>query len=150
MASLRNGKQAGGRIEYVRIFFVVAVLVLVIASINFMNLTTAQSSKRAKEVGTAQNGWCGQIAACVSISCGVDGDGHFFIFVSGCHHLPDASFFQRHSRQKTSLDLFDGQPLIIFCFGYSFFTGLVSGSYPALYISGFNPASVLKGQMKSA
>jgi ABC-type antimicrobial peptide transport system permease subunit len=46
-----NGKLVGGRIEYVRIFFVVAVLVLVIASINFMNLTTAQSAKRAKEVG---------------------------------------------------------------------------------------------------
>src|SRR5258706_69253 len=46
-----NGKQSGGRITYVRIFFTVAIFVLLIASINFMNLSTAQATKRAKEVG---------------------------------------------------------------------------------------------------
>jgi putative ABC transport system permease protein len=143
-----NGKQAGGRIEYVRIFFIVAVLVLVIASINFMNLTTAQSSKRAKEVGLRKT--VGAIKAQLTFQFLAES----MVMVIFSSLLAIAityimlPFFNDVAGKKLSLDLLDGQPVIIFL-SVIIFTGLVSGSYPALYISGFNPASVLKGQMKS-
>ena len=143
-----NGKQAGGRIEYVRIFFVVAILVLVIASINFMNLTTAQSSKRAKEVGLRKT--VGAIKAQLTFQFLAESMvmvifSSLLAVVITYLMLP---FFNEVAGKKLSLDLLDTQPLIIFA-SVIIFTGLVSGSYPALYISGFNPASVLKGQMKS-
>jgi len=143
-----NGKQAGGRIEYVRIFFVVAILVLVIASINFMNLTTAQSSKRAKEVGLRKT--VGAIKAQLTFQFLAESM-VMVIFSSllavGITYLM-LPFFNEVAGKKLSLDLLDKQPMIIFA-AVIIFTGLVSGSYPALYIAGFNPASVLKGQMKS-
>jgi len=143
-----NGKQAGGRIEYVRIFFVVAILVLVIASINFMNLTTAQSSKRAKEVGLRKT--VGAIKAQLTFQFLAESMvmvifSSLLAVVITYLMLP---FFNDVAGKKLSLDLLDTQPLIIFA-SVIIFTGLVSGSYPALYISGFNPASVLKGQMRS-
>lgn len=143
-----SGKQTGGRIEYVRIFFVVALLVIIIASINFMNLTTAQSAKRAKEVGLRK-------------TVGAIKNQLIFQFLSESMVMVIFSallavaitylmlpLFNDIAGKKLSLDLFDGQPLVIFI-SVIFFTGLISGSYPALYLSGFNPASVLKGQMKS-
>lgn len=143
-----NGKQAGGRIEYVRIFFVVAILVLVIASINFMNLTTAQSSKRAKEVGLRKT--VGAIKAQLTFQFLAESM-VMVLFSSllalGITYLM-LPFFNDVAGKKLSFDLLDKQPVIIFV-GVIIFTGLVSGSYPALYIAGFNPASVLKGQMKS-
>jgi putative ABC transport system permease protein len=143
-----NGKQAGGRIEYVRIFFVVALLVLVIASINFMNLTTAQSAKRAKEVGLRKT--VGAIRSQLTFQFLAES----MVMVIFSSMLAVAitylmlPFFNDIAGKKLSLDLLETQPLIILIF-VIVFTGLVSGSYPALYISGFNPATVLKGQMKS-
>src|SRR5882672_8859203 len=143
-----NGKLAGGRIEYVRVFFVVAILVLVIASINFMNLTTAQSSKRAKEVGLRKT--VGAIKAQLTFQFLAESMvmvlfSSLLAVVITYLMLP---FFNEVAGKKLSLDLLDSQPMIIFA-SVIIFTGLVSGSYPALYISGFSPASVLKGQMKS-
>ncbi len=143
-----NGKLSGGRIEYVRIFFVVAILVLVIASINFMNLTTAQSSKRAKEVGLRKT--VGAVKAQLTFQFLAESMvmvifSSLLALVITYLMLP---FFNDVAGKKLSLDLLDSQPLIIFT-TVIFFTGLVSGSYPALYIAGFNPASVLKGQLKS-
>lgn len=143
-----NGIQAGGRIEYVRIFFVVAVLVLVIASINFMNLTTAQSSKRAKEVGLRKT--VGAVKS--QLTSQFLAESMVMVIFSSSIAIVITylmlPFFNDIAGKKLSLDLLDIQPLIIFS-SVIIFTGLVSGSYPALYISGFNPASVLKGQMKS-
>jgi len=143
-----NGKQTGGRIEQVRIFFGVAVLVLLIASINFMNLATAQSSKRAKEVGLRKT--VGAIKAqltfqFLSESMVMVIFSSLLAVVITYLMLP---FFNEVAGKTLSLDLLDSQSMIIFT-SLIIITGFVSGSYPALYIAGFNPASVLKGQMKT-
>jgi len=143
-----NGKLAGGRIESVRIFFVVAILVLLIASINFMNLTTAQSAKRAKEVGLRKT--VGAVKRQLAFQFLAESM-VMVIFSSLLAILITylmLPLFNEIAGKKLTLDLFAGQPMVIFI-SVIVFTGLVSGSYPALYISGFNPARVLKGQIKS-
>lgn len=141
-----NGKQAGGRIEYVRIFFGVGVLVLIIASINFMNLTTARSTKRAKEVGLRKT--VGAIKAQLAFQ--FMAESMMMVFLSSLLAVVVSYLmlpvFNEIAGKQISLDLLHGQPILILL-AVVIFTGLVSGSYPALYISGFNPAQVLKGQM---
>ncbi|MBI1770751.1 MAG: ABC transporter permease [Bacteroidetes bacterium] len=143
-----NGKQAGGRIEYVRIFFGVGILVLIIASINFMNLTTARSTKRAKEVGLRKT--VGAVKAQLAFQ--FMAESMMMVILSsvlaiGISYLM-LPLFNEIAGKKISLDLLTSQSIIVLA-SVVIFTGLISGSYPALYISGFNPARVLKGQMKS-
>lgn len=146
--NFENGKQAGGRIEYVRIFFIVAVLVLIIASINFMNLTTAQAAKRAKEVGLRKT--VGAVKSQLAFQ--FLSESMLMVLFSSVLALLMVylllPLFNDLSGKQLSISLFTGQPLLILL-SVILFTGLVSGSYPALYISAFNPAHVLKGQMKS-
>jgi predicted permease len=143
-----NGKQAGGRIEYVRIFFGVGILVLIIASINFMNLTTARSTKRAKEVGLRKT--VGAVKTQLAFQ--FMAESMMMVILSsilaiGISYLM-LPFFNEIAGKQISLDLLTGQPVVILV-TVIIFTGIISGSYPALYISGFNPALVLKGQMRS-
>ncbi|GCC51347.1 ABC transporter permease [Chryseotalea sanaruensis] len=143
-----NGVLTGGRIEYVRIFLIVAILVLVIASINFMNLTTAQSAKRAKEVGLRKTVGAvrGQLTAQFL--------GESMLMVAFSSMLAIAiSFlmlpiFNQIADKQLQLSLVDIPSLSIFI-AIILFTGLLSGSYPAFYVSSFQPSKVLKGQMKS-
>lgn len=143
-----NGKLVGGRIEYVRIFFVVAVLVLLIASINFMNLTTAQASKRAKEVGLRKA--VGAIRH--QLATQFLGESMLMVVMSSALALGITvllmPFFNEIADKKLSLSLVDASSALIFI-GIILFTGFLSGSYPALYVSGFQPSRVLKGQLKS-
>lgn len=146
--NFENGKQAGGRIEYVRIFFIVAVLVLIIASINFMNLTTAQATKRAKEVGLRKT--VGAVKTQLAFQ--FLSESMLMVLFSSVLGVVMVYLllpvFNEIAGKQLSIFPFTGEPLVILL-TVVFFTGLVSGSYPALYISAFNPASVLKGQMKS-
>lgn len=143
-----NGQLVGGRIEYVRIFFVVAILVLLIASINFMNLTTAQASKRAKEVGLRKA--VGAIR--YQLATQFLGESMLMVVLSGVLALGITLLlmpvFNEIADKKLSLSLIDAPSALLFT-GIILFTGFLSGSYPALYISGFQPSSVLKGQLKS-
>jgi putative ABC transport system permease protein len=144
----KNGVQTGGRIEYVRIFFAVGILVLVIASINFMNLTTAQASKRAKEVGLRKT--VGAVRGQLSFQ--FLGESMMMVVLASVLALL-VSFlllplFNDLAGKKLTMDLLSGAPVWIFA-AIVIFTGLLSGSYPALYLSKFTPAKVLKGQLKS-
>jgi len=138
-----DGKQSGGRIQYVRLFTYIACIILLIACINFMNLSTARSEKRAREVGVrkvlgAQRGrlvgqFIGEsiLLATLSVILGV-------ILISLL--LPA---FNLLVKEELSIGL--GQPLhILSLLIIALATGLVAGSYPALYLSGFNPVHVLK------
>jgi putative ABC transport system permease protein len=143
-----EGKQAGGRIEYVKIFFIVAVFVLAIACINFMNLATAQASKRAKEVGLRKvigavprqvfRQFMGESFITVWLSAVLA-----FVLVAVC--IP---FFNDLTGKQLSLDLLDYRVLLIGVL-LIVFTGFLAGSYPALFIAEFKPVQVLKGQLKS-
>jgi ABC-type antimicrobial peptide transport system permease subunit len=143
-----DGKQSGGRIEYVRIFFVVAVFVLFIACINFTNLATAQATKRAKEVGLRKvigavpmqlfRQFMGESFLTVILSA--------IIAVAGCLLL--LPFFNEITSKDLSLNLLDLKIVLIFG-SIVFFTAFVAGIYPSFFIAEFKPVDVLKGQLKS-
>lgn len=143
-----NGKQSGGRIEYVRIFFVIAIFILAIACINFMNLATAQASKRAKEVGLRK------VIGAVPRQLFYQFMGESFLtvlfssLVATLFVLILLPGFREVTRKELSFSLFNGSTLLIVA-GVICCTSLLAGSYPALFISEFKPVQVLKGQLKS-
>ncbi len=143
-----NGVQAGGRVEYVRLFSLIALFILGIACINFMNLSTAKSSRRMKEVGVKKTVGAGRsslitqylsesvLMALLSLGLGIA----FVLFL-----LPS---FNDITGKEINLQF--GPKLILVGLGLAIFTGLAAGSYPALYLSGFQPAMVLKGKLKGS
>ena len=136
-----------GNIQYVNTFFLVALFILVIACINFMNLATARSARRAKEVGLRKVVGAGRTELIGQFL----GESLFISFialliaVSIVYLLLPA--FSTLAGKQLSIQLVDGK-LIALLLGIALFTGLISGSYPALYLSGFKPVQVLKGNMK--
>jgi len=143
-----NGKQAGGRISYVKLFSIIAVFILLIACINFMNLSTAKASRRVKEVGIKK-----AIGADKSVLVfQYLGESLLMAFISLLVAvlivmlvLPQ---FNEVTGKALSLEL--NASILIMVVLITLITGLLAGSYPAFYLSGFNPVSVLKGNMKSS
>ncbi len=143
-----NGKYVGGRIERVKTFAIIALFILLIACINFMNLSTARSEKRAKEVGVrkvvgAQRG------ALVSQFIG---ESILLAFIAGVIALGIVALVLPSFNQLVEKDLFiDFSNLNFWLIAIAFvvFTGFIAGSYPAFFLSSFNPAKVLKGTFKS-
>jgi len=136
-----------GNIQYVNTFFVVALFILAVACINFMNLATARSARRAKEVGLRKVVGAGRMQLIGQFF----GESLFISFIAllmavcmVCLLLP---VFNDLAGKQLSIQLLDGK-LIALLLGIALFTGLVSGSYPALLLSGFKPVQVLKGNMK--
>ncbi|WP_162055778.1 ABC transporter permease [Pontibacter pamirensis] len=142
-----NGVQAGGRIEYVKLFSMIAIFILVIACINFMNLSTAKASRRIKEVGIKK----AMGANRESLILQYMGESMLMAFASLTValmfvELSLAPFNQITGKQLVlSLD----PRFVLAALGVSFLTGLLAGSYPALYLSGFKPAIVLRGKLDS-
>lgn len=147
-SEFENGKSSGGVIEYVRMFSIIAIFILVIACINFMNLATARSERRAREVGIRKTVGSNRrelilqfLAESIIIS--------FFAFFIALGIAETALPFYNGLVEKnlfidyTSLRFWATAAAIIFS------TGIVSGSYPAFYLSGFRPAAVLKGKMQA-
>ena len=144
-----NGVQAGGRIDYVKLFSVIAIFILVIACINFMNLSTAKAAARAKEVGikkvvgAGRGGLIGQYLA-ESLLMAIAS--MFLAAVMVVFILP---FFNQLTGKHIQLSHI-GSELIVSLLGITLFTGLISGSYPAFYLSRFKPIAVLKGKIKNS
>jgi len=134
----------GGAIEYVRLFAVIGILVLMIACINFMNLSTARSEKRAREVGIrkAVGSQRKQLIAqflTESMLTALLGFVIALLIVEfALPSLKDVGF------ENITFSLND-IPLMAVAFAGCIVTGLLAGSYPALYLSGFVPVKVLKG-----
>lgn len=143
----KNGVNVGGRIQYVWLFGIVGLFVLLLACINFMNLSTARSEKRAKEVGVrkAIGSARGQlIAQFFSESFLVVMVAFVFSLILVTALLP---FFNEVADKKIAM-LWSNPVFWIMGIGFSIFTGLVAGSYPALYLSSFQPVKVLKGTFR--
>lgn len=140
-----NGKLVGGRIEYVRLFSLVAVAILLIACINFMNLATAQAARRAKEVGVKKSVGAERnslIAQFLTESLVVALLAFLISLVAVWLFLP---IFNSITEKEMVLPV--AHPVILFgLLGISIFTGLIAGSYPALFLSGFKPVEILKNQ----
>jgi ABC-type antimicrobial peptide transport system permease subunit len=143
-----NGVQAGGRIEYVRLFSIIAIFILIIASVNYMNLSTAKASVRIKEVGIKKTIGVSRKALVVQYL----GESMLITFLSLGLALILVEIFlpQFNEITQKNLALIFNTNLIISILGITFFTGLISGSYPALYLSGFKPAVILKGKLHSS
>jgi len=137
-----------GNITYVRIFAVVAVFILIIAAINFINLTTARASKRAKEVGIRKvaGSFRGQlIRQFLSESILLSYIALFFALVLLLVFLP--IFCNLVVKPLTVGSLFQPGTLFLLL-GITLLVGILSGSYPAFMLSSFQPAAVIKGNIQ--
>ena len=142
-----NGKQNGGRIEYVKIFSIVAIIILVIACINFMNLATARSLRRAREIGVRKVVGASKRQLIAQFI----GESLFVSFIAICFSLLIVFLllpsFNTLTEKHLSIDLTDPSFLLILL-GLTLVTGIISGSYPALFMSSLRPIIVLKGLLK--
>ena len=146
-SDFKDGKNVGGRIEYVWLFGCIGVFVLIIACINFMNLATARSEKRAKEVGIRKS--IGSVRGQL-----------VFQFLTESFLIAFISFTLSLVLVQLTLPLFNqvvdkrmtilwNNPLFwLSGLLFSLITGLLAGSYPALYLSSFLPVKVLKGTFR--
>jgi len=146
-STFTNGKIDGGRIGYVRMFSIIAIFILLIACINFMNLTTARSVKRAKEIGVrkvvgALRG--GLIKQFISESLLLTTLSVSLALLLLMFALP---YFNQITQKEIALP-FNNLSFWLQLILVTLITGLVAGSYPALFLSSFNPVKVLKGTLK--
>lgn len=143
-----EGKQVGGRIEYVRLFSIIAIFILIIACINFMNLSTAKATRRLKEIGVKKAIGAGRKTLVFQYL----GESILMTFLSLITAILLVMLFLPQFNEITGKHLrlnFDGT-LILSVLGITLLTGLIAGSYPALYLSGFNPITVLKGKLTTS
>ena len=143
-----NGKVAGGRIEIIYLLLVIGILILGIACINFMNLSTAQSQNRAKEVGVRKVIGAGKgslISQFLIESILISMIACVLAIVIVELSLPA---FNKLSGRNLSIAY--GQPIFwISLFAFVLVTGLLAGSYPAFFLSAFRPIRVLKGELSN-
>jgi len=139
-----EGKQAGGRIEYVRLFSIIALLIIVIACINFMNLATARSEQRAREVGVRKVMGAGRgmlvrqfmsESVVMALVAMVVAALIVMAVLKPFNVLVDKQMVFSFSNPVISVGL---PVLAIVC-------GLLAGSYPSLYLSSFNPITIFRG-----
>lgn len=142
-----NGIPSGGRIEYVRLFSVIAVFILLIACINFMNLATARSVKRAKEVGIKKVVGAVKGALFRQFLLEAIITAFFAVLVAIALVIFLLPSFNQLTDKKIVLS-FSDPTLIISLFLITLVTGFIAGSYPAIFLSSLNPINCLKGSLK--
>lgn len=149
-SSFTNGvEDNGGFSTFVTLFGVIAAFILLIACINFMNLSTARSEKRAKEVGirkvvgAQKSGLIGQFI----------GESVLMAFMAGVVAIVlvqlSLPVYNRLIGENLSVNYGNVYTWLVFI-GFVLFTGLLAGSYPAFFLSSFRPVKVLKGTFKKA
>ena len=147
-AEFKDGKNIGGKIQFVWMFAMVGAFVLLLACINFMNLSTARSEKRSKEVGIRKvmgsvrkqlvNQFLSESLLMVSIS---------FVMAIAIVVL-SLPWFNVLANKKMTIPWSNGY-FIIVTLAFICVTSVLAGSYPAFYLSSFNPVKVLKGTFKA-
>lgn len=142
-----NGVNTGGQIEFVWLFGTISFFVLLLACINFMNLSTARSEKRAKEVGIRKA--IGSLRGQLIRLFYAESLFAVLIALAGALLLMALALPYFNEVADKRMHILWGNPwfwaaVLVFCF----ITGLIAGSYPALYLSGFRPVKVLKGTFR--
>ncbi|MCL6216982.1 ABC transporter permease [Zunongwangia pacifica] len=143
-----NGKLVAGKIITVRLFSVIAIFILLIACINFMNLSTARSEKRAKEVGIRKVVGAQKRNLILQFT----GESILITFFAGILALLLVFSFLNPFNQLVNKSLhidYTNFTFWLLIIGFILFTGLLAGCYPAFYLSSFQPAKVLKGKISS-
>jgi putative ABC transport system permease protein len=146
-SNFKDGYLSGGRIEYVRLFSIIAIFILIIACINFMNLTTARSVKRAKEIGVRKvvgalrssliRQFIGEAILLAILS----------LVIAILLVIALLPVFNELTG-KTIQPPFTNLSFWLSIAGLTVLTGILSGSYPALLLSSFKPVAILKGKLK--
>jgi putative ABC transport system permease protein len=142
-----NGKQSGGRIRYLKLFSIIAVFILLIACINFVNLSTAKAAQRLKEAG-------------IKKILGAERGALIFQYISESVLMAFAALAiailvafaltpEFNSITGKQLSLHFSSTFILVLVGIGLLTGLLAGSYPAFYLSGFKPVIALKGKLST-
>ena len=140
-----NGKIAGGRITYVRLFTLIALFILLIACVNYMNLSTAKGALKMKEVGIKKTIGASRKTLITQFLS----ESLLLTFIALFLAMGILTFLLPYFNELTGKQLqlqFETQHLL-FLLAVIMLTGLLAGSYPALYLSGFNPIAVLKGKL---
>jgi putative ABC transport system permease protein len=146
-SNFENGKVVGGRIAIVRMFGIIAAFILLIACINFMNLSTARSEKRAKEVGIRKTAGANKGLLVGQFI----GESILISMIAGTIALLAVYL------TLPAFNLLIGKELEVpvqnpgfwaAALAFILFTGIIAGSYPAFYLSSFKPIGVLKGAFK--
>ena len=146
-SKFENGVNTGGRIENVWSFGIIGLFVLLLACINFINLSTAQSEKRAKEVGIRKSIGSKRIQLIIQFFSESLLIALFSFIVSIVLVVLILPFFNRIA--ESNIGVLWNNPLFwITGIGLSLFTGTLAGIYPAIYLSSFKPIKVLKGTIQ--
>jgi ABC-type antimicrobial peptide transport system permease subunit len=146
-SNFKNGYIDGGRIEYVRIFTVIAIFILLIACINFMNMATAQAAGRSKEIGVRKVIGAGRFLLIRQFI----GEALLLTFLSLLVAILLSAILLPAFNELTGkqLSLPVTQPVFwLSLTGLLLVTGFVAGSYPAFFLSSLDPIKVLKGSLK--
>lgn len=143
-----NGKVVGGGIDIVRLLGIIAAFILLIACINYMNMSTARSEKRAKEVGIRKVAGAGRNSLIVQFIS----ESMIIALVAGVLALIIAQsalgWFNRLSDTELTIP-YTHTGFWLAAAGFVTLTGILAGSYPAFYLSAFRPVKVLKGTFKA-
>ncbi len=140
-----NGVETGGMNDYVQMFSIIAIFIIIIACINFMNLATARSERRAREVGVRKSVGSKRRELILQFI----GESTFIAFIAFAIAILAAQlllpYYNNLVDKKLLIDYTSSQ-FWIYSLGMILLVGIVSGSYPAFYLSSFHPVKVLKGK----
>lgn len=144
-SNFENGIETGGMSDYVQMFTIIAIFIIVIACINFMNLATARSERRAREVGIRKSVGSRKHELIMQFI----GESTFISFIAFALAVLMAQllmpFYNDLVQKKLFID-YTSADFWIFSVSMILLTGIISGSYPAFYLSSFQPVKVLKGK----
>ncbi|QMW05503.1 ABC transporter permease [Spirosoma foliorum] len=146
-SEFKDGVNTGGRIQFVWLFGIIGAFVLLLACINFMNLSTARSEKRAKEVGIRKA--IGSVRS--QLISQFFSESFLVVYLAFCIALLLSQFalpFFNEVAEKQMTFPWAVSEFWLCSIGFTLFTGLVAGSYPALYLSSFQSVKILKGTFK--
>lgn len=143
----KEGRPDGGRIVFIELFSVIAVFILIIACINFMNLSTARATRKSKEVGIKKTVGAGRQSLVLQYLSESMITAGLALIISVAVASVVIPFFNLIADKHIEIDLLDPL-LLLWLLGTTVITGFIAGSYPALYLSGFKPAAVLKGEVR--
>jgi putative ABC transport system permease protein len=147
-SEFKNGVNTGGAIQYVWMFGIIGIFVLLLACINFMNLSTAQSEKRAKEVGVRKTMGSQRKQLMFQFFCESLITVAIALLISLVIVWFTLPFFNTITAKQIKIPWFNVYFWAL-CIVFLFLTAVIAGSYPALYLSSFKPVKVLKGTFKT-
>ena len=147
-SNFENGIEKGGMSDFVQLFTLIALFIIVIACINFMNLSTARSEKRAKEVGIRKTIGSDKYQLVMQFMAESMVTAFFAFFLAVLFAQSVLPFYNNMVEKELYIN-YQSVEFWLFAIAMVLFIGSISGSYPAFYLSSFQPVKVLKGSAQT-